>query len=111
MTDIEERRDHWRRVIAEFEASGMTQRAFIKERRLSRSTFQKWLGKYRTVGSRPGVAGELRLLEIQVVDDVVATDVELEVMLAGGHSLWFPAGTDPSYVAALAVAFERSRRC
>ena len=111
MTDIKERRDNWWRIITEFEASGMTQRAFIKERRLSRSTFQKWLGKSRAEGPRADVAGELQLLEIQVVDDVLDAGVELEVMLAGGHSLWFPAGTDPSYVAALAVAFERSRRC
>lgn len=103
-----DRRKYWSRVIAEYESSDMSQRAFWESRGLSRSTFQKWLRRFR---SKPtSVGGEVQLLEVQVVDDVQA-GAELEVMLAGGHSLWFPSGTDPAYVAALAVAFERSRRC
>ena len=104
----ESRREHWRRVVAEFEASGLSQRAFWESRGLSRSTFQKWVRRFRC-GQPAG--GQLQVLEVQVVDDAPQAGGELEVMLAGAHSLWFPVGTDPRYVAALAVAFEEARRC
>ena len=104
--------EHWRRVIAEDEASDKTQSAFVAERRISKKTFGKW---WRLLPSAPrGPGGRpikpLKLVEVEVVREAAPVVAIFELALPGGCPLKFGAGADPDYIADLAVAFARRAR-
>ncbi len=127
MTDQE--RTRWTKLVADYEASELTQREFATERGISFSNLRNWIYRLRKE-SRPlvpepakvsgqaperGAAGEAsRLLPVRVVASapkarraVVAaavSDALLELALPSGARLRFPTGTDPKYVRALAAA-------
>jgi transposase-like protein len=127
MTDQE--RTRWTKLVADYEASELTQREFATERGISFSNLRNWIYRLRKE-SRPlvpesakvsgqapergaAVAGS-RLLPVRVVasapkarrvvDAPAASDALLELALPSGSRLRFPAGTDPKYLRALAAA-------
>ncbi len=118
-------RARWTKLVADFEASDLTQREFASERGVSFSNLRNWIYKLRKE-SRPleadaamqpgqGPEGESgkggsRLLPVRVVASATKSrqsesgDGLLELALPSGARLRFPAGTDPMYLQALASA-------
>ena len=127
MTDQD--RARWTKLVADYEASELTQREFATERGISFSNLRNWIYRLRKE-SRPllsepakvsgqalerGAAAEgSRLLPVRVVasapkarravDAAVARDALLELALPSGARLRVPTGTDPTYLRALAAA-------
>jgi transposase len=122
-------RERWTRLIADFESSELTQREFASERGISFSNLRNWLYKLRKetrplvtkAAEEPRQAPEAaaakkgsRLVPVRVVASaakprtrvLVAGEAEslLELALPSGARLRFPAGTDLSYLRALAAA-------
>jgi hypothetical protein len=127
MTDQD--RTRWTKLVADYEASELTQREFATERGISFSNLRNWIYRLRKE-SRPLVAepakvsgqapergaapGRSRLLPVRVVasapkarrtaSPAVAGDGLLELALPSGVRLRFPAGTDLKYLRSLAAA-------
>nr|WP_235969500.1 IS66 family insertion sequence element accessory protein TnpB [Anaeromyxobacter diazotrophicus] len=116
------------KLVADFESSDLTQREFATERGISFSNLRNWLYRLRKE-SRPLVADDTkqpgqvpacaadgedsRLVAVRVVASaakprrqliVAAGDEFLELALPSGARVRFPAGTDVSYLRALAAA-------
>jgi transposase len=125
----EQDRERWTKLVADFEASDLTQREFASERGISFSNLRNWIYRLRKE-SRPlvevtpessrqaprrAVSTEgSRLVPVRVVASAPKArpaeastargDVLLELVLASGARLRFPAGTDLAYLRALAAA-------
>jgi hypothetical protein len=125
----EQDRERWTRLVADFEASDLTQREFATERGVSFSNLRNWIYRLRKE-SRPlvpepakvsgqapergAVAEGSRLLPVRVVASAAKPrraahasplgDALLELALPSGARLRFPVGTDPKYLRALAAA-------
>lgn len=125
----EQDRDRWKRLVADFESSDLTQREFASERGVSFSNLRYWIYRLRKE-TRPlvtepakssdqapakGTAPEgSRLLPVRVVASaskprtramaMAAGDELLELALPSGVRVRFPAGTDLAYLRALAAA-------
>ncbi len=122
-------RARWTKLVADYEASELTQREFASERGVSFSNLRNWIYRLRKEtrplvpepaklsGQAPerGAAAEgSRLLPVRVVASApkarrrmaaaFAGNVLLELALPSGARLRFPTGTDPKYVRALAAA-------
>jgi transposase-like protein len=127
MTDQD--RARWTKLVADYEASELTQREFATERGISFSNLRNWIYRLRKE-SRPLVAepakvsGQApergaapegsRLLPVRVIasapkarraaSPAVPGDGVLELALPSGVRLRFPAGTDLKYLRSLAAA-------
>jgi hypothetical protein len=114
----------WTKVVADFELSGKTQRAFAEERQVDLHRLRYWIYALRSA-SRPLVedAGSpsvkafdesapkraTRMLPVRVVSSPAQRAREgeaelLELALPSGARLRFPAGTDLRYLQQLAAA-------
>ena len=127
MTD--EDRARWIRLVADFEASDLTQREFAIERGVSFTNLRNWI--YRLRGQAKPLSrddasepsqqpesdapeGGSRLVPVRVVASAAkprrrvppATvgDGLLELVLPSGAAVRFPAGTDPQYLQAITAA-------
>jgi len=119
----------WKKLVADYEASELTQREFASERGVSFSNLRNWIYKLRKetrplVTEAAKVPGQapvrasateaLRLMPVRAVASVPkarraapaahAVDGLLELALPSGARLRFPAGTAPEYLRALAAA-------
>jgi transposase len=119
----------WKKLVADYEASELTQREFANERGVSFSNLRNWIYKLRKetrplvteaakVSSQAPVRAPateaLRLMPVRAVASVPkarraapaahAADGLLELALPSGDRLRFPAGTAPEYLRALAAA-------
>jgi transposase-like protein len=127
MTDQD--RVRWTKLVADYEASELTQREFATERGISFSNLRNWIYRLRKE-SRPLVAeaakvpGQApakgtapegsRLVPVRVVASASKTrtramvmsagDALLELALPSGVRIRFPSGTDLKYLRALAAA-------
>lgn len=91
------RKTEWVRIAEEFEASGLTQRAFAKRRGMSLGTLQSGVyGTRRQAGMER--TEPLRLLPVQVVA-APGAEYLLEVVATSDARVRFAAGTDVEYVA------------
>jgi transposase-like protein len=121
-------KERWTKLVADFESSELTQREFASERGISFSNLRNWLYRLRKE-SRPLVTGAAkesrqapeqaapkkasRLVPVRVVASAakprprgpVAASPEnlLELALPSGTRVRFPAGTDLTYLRALAA--------
>ena len=123
MTDQD--RVRWTKLVADYEASDLTQREFATERGISFSNLRNWIYKLRkesrplvsTAPKEPGQAPAeavseegLRLQPVRVVASapkarlVEPSSPLLELALPSGVAVRFPPGTDPSYLRALLTA-------
>ncbi len=124
----DQERVRWTKLVADFEASELTQREFASERGVSFSNLRNWIYKLRKesrplVAEPPRVSGQApergsspegsRLLPVRVVASASKTrttvvagrgDEILEIALPSGVRVRFPAGTDLKYLRALAAA-------
>ncbi len=119
----------WTKLVADFELSGLSQRAFAEQKQIGLSNLRYWMYKLRNE-SRPLAAEEQpapepapehaerrapekapRMLPVRVVAspapkarEAVADAGLLELALPSGACLRFPAGTDLGYLRQLAAA-------
>lgn len=125
----EQERARWVRLVADFEASDLTQREFATERGISFSNLRNWLYKLRkesrplepeppkVPGQAPERApapGGSRLVPVRVVASAAKPrtavvmpapgDELLEIALPSGVRVRFPVGTDPRYLRSLTAA-------
>ncbi len=121
----EQDRERWTKLVADFEASDLTQREFASERGISFSNLRNWIYRLRTearplVEVAPASSGQVprrepskrgsRLVPVRVVASapkarlVEPTSLLLELALPSGLAVRFPPGTDPSYLRALLTA-------
>ncbi len=126
---IDQERTRWTKLVADYEASELTQREFASERGVSFSNLRNWIYRLRkesrplvpepakVSGQAPERGGDAegsRLLPVRVVASApkarrtlateFASNTLLELALPSGARLRFPTGTDPKYVRALAAA-------
>lgn len=114
----------WTKVVADFELSGKTQRAFATERQIDLSKLRYWLYALRNA-SRPLPTEEdassvkapdkrpperaMRMVPVRVVASPALKargaegDGLLELALPSGARLRFPAGTDLRYLQQLSA--------
>ena len=123
MTDQD--RERWAKLVADFEASDLTQREFASERGISFSNLRNWIYRLRKearplVEVAPASSGQgprgaarqrgSRLVPVRVVASAPkarlaeASSPLLELALPSGAVVRFPAGTDLSYLRALTAA-------
>src|SRR5512146_1751000 len=111
----EEKRRYWSRLVARFEESGQSQTRFTNDAGVGVAAFRYWL--YRLRSERPASMAERRSRE---ADDVRLVPVEvrrrpsglarLDLRVAGVRVL-VPVGTDPRYLAQVAVALRDTAAC
>ena len=123
MTDQD--RERWVRLVADYEASDLTQREYASERGISFSNLRNWIYKLRResrplVQVAPEVSGQepprvgperaSRLVPVRVVASAPkarsdeAAPAMLELAMPSGAAVRFPVGTDPAYLRALLAA-------
>jgi transposase len=123
MTDRDVER--WKKLVADFETSDLTQREFASERGISFSNLRNWIYRLRKesrplVEVAPESSGQVprrspskegsRLVPVRVVASASKTrSVEtssplLELVLPSGVAVRFPPGTDLAYLRALTAA-------
>lgn len=109
------RREIWAGHVAAWRSSGLTVREFCTNRRLAACSFYAWRKRLRTTEAgprrRPGPG--TRFVPLQVVGlpaealaKVGGARALVELELAGGRVLKFPAEMAPEMVARLAAALE-----
>jgi transposase len=117
--------ERWKKLVADFETSDLTQRECASERGISFSNLRNWIYRLRKA-SRPLVevapesSGQVprrtpskegsRLLPVRVVASapkarlVETSSTLLELVLPSGVAVRFPPGTDLAYLRALTAA-------
>jgi hypothetical protein len=113
MKQREARRRFWSALVARYEGSGRSRREFAAEAGVGLPIFQYWLYKLRRERDTRSVskpsAPEIRLVPVTVRARPAAL-ARLDLRVAGVR-LRVPIGTDPAYVASLAVALRGTRPC
>ncbi len=123
--DREQDRERWTKLVADYEASDLTQREFASERGVSYSNLRNWIYRLRhesrpLVANAPASSGQAptrtprkersRLVPVRVVVSAPkarsgeAVGRLLELALPSGATVRFPPGTEPSYLRALLSA-------
>ena len=103
--------DDWRKLIAEFEGSGLSHKDFVAKHDVSLGSFQFWLYKVRRLkrsilGSESESDSGPRFLPVEVVASpaLKARAGVVEAALRSGVVLRFVVGTDTRYLAELFAA-------
>jgi transposase len=117
--------ERWKKLVADFETSDLTQREFASERGISFSNLRNWIYRLRKesrtlVEVAPESSGQVprrtpsregsRLLPVRVVASAPkarlaeASSSLLELVLPSGVAVRFPPGTDLEYLHALTAA-------
>ena len=110
----EEKRRYWSTVIARFDRSGQSQARFTTDTGIGVAVFRYWLYKFRrertalVAPSRSNSANEVRLVPVEVRRTVGPTRLDLRV---AGLRVLVPIGTDPRYLAHVAVALRDTVTC
>ena len=101
----EQKEQQWRRRFGEWQASGLSVRAFCERRGLSAPSFYAWR---RELARRD--AQEPAFVPVRVVADDALT-VTLELVLAGGRKVRVPAGFDAATLQRLLAVLEEQPPC
>jgi hypothetical protein len=96
----ENKREYWRRLIAEQEASGQKARTFCRERGIGEYSFYKWRKRLQ-----PSEAVEFALLE--TAPPAASPEPALELVLNNGERLRIPNRVDAT---TLRIVLEAVRR-
>ena len=108
-----EKARYWQRTIREAARSGMSIRAFCRQRRLRESQFYWWQRKLRAgreAGTRPQPSGNGKPASFALVsDDPGATDVGIELVLGDGRKLRIRRGVDEETLRAVLATLEQPR--
>jgi transposase-like protein len=98
-------REQRRRILAEFERSGMSAAQFARRTGFKYSTFAVWVQRYRRT-KRPARKTPVRLLEAVLTSSTPAT--VLTVLLPGGARLEIREAGQVPLAAALVHALEKA---
>jgi hypothetical protein len=113
MKQREAKRRFWAALVARYEGSGESRRAFAAQAGVGLAIFQYWLYKLRREGDakvvREPAKPEVRLVPV-TLRGRPAAPARLELRVAGAR-LRVPVGADPTYVAQLAAALHEARLC
>ncbi len=115
---MSDRARYWRRLVAAWEKSGLSQAEFCRRRKVKAVNFGWWKRKLESISqSHPGPSrsgsnrkgsspksARPRFVELRTTDTVAAP--AYEVVLRGGRVIRLPQGFDPAVVAQLVVAVE-----
>jgi hypothetical protein len=97
MRQREERRRFWSDLVARFEGSGKSRKAFAAEAGVGLAIFQYWLYKLRRESqagaARKAMPKEVRFVPVAVRARVVPAQIELRI---AGVRIRVPAGVDPA---------------
>ena len=108
-----EKARYWRRTISEAARSGMSIRAFCRQRRLRESQFYWWQRKLRAgreAGTAPQSSGNARPASFALVsDESGASDVGIELVLGDGRKLRIRRGVDEETLRAVLATLEQPR--
>ena len=80
-------------IVAEFERSNMTQRAFAKSRKIPLATLTLWLRRVRAASAQSVPSNNPPML-IEVRGQPISTPPACIIELANGHCLTVPEGFD-----------------
>lgn len=112
MRQREERRRFWSDLVARFEGSGKSRKAFAAEAGVGLPIFQYWLYKLRSQAQagaiRKTAPKEVRLVPVAFQARVVPAQIEVRI---AGVRMRVPVGVDPAYVAQVAFALRETARC
>ncbi len=108
-----EKARYWQRTISEAARSGMSIRAFCRQRRLRESQFYWWQRKLRAgrqagTTSRPSGTGKPPSFAL-VSDEAGAADAGIELVLGEGRKLRIRRGVDEETLRAVLAALEQPR--
>jgi hypothetical protein len=110
--DVEKAR-YWQTTISEAARSGMSIRAFCRQRRLRESQFYWWQHKLRAarqVGTTPRAGGHGRPASFALVSDKAGeTDAGIELVLSDGRKLRIRQGVDEATLRSVLSALEPAR--
>ena len=109
---MSERAEYWRRMLADWEASGLSQAEFCRRRELKAVTFAWWKRRLRNGdGARfvhtvraPRLGGRRTFVELALPSRPVPAGLVYELALPGGACLRLPADFDAERVARLVHA-------
>jgi transposase-like protein len=93
-----ERERFWREAVAGHRKSGLSVRAFCRQRGLSEPNFYAWR---RQLEERDGVQRPAKFVPVEVVSEAM-----IEVVLRNGVVVRLPASSEPNTVARLVSALE-----
>lgn len=91
-------REIWKRLVAEYRASGSTAEAFARRERLNVGTLRWWCTELRR--ESPVRAAAVRFLPVRATAAVPPAQRLVEAQV-GGVCVRFEAGTDVEYMSAL----------
>jgi len=107
--DVEKAR-YWQAVIRDAARSGLSTRAFCRQRKLKECQFYWWqrrLKEKRPSASRPrGLANGPASFAL-VSDEPATTDAGIELLLAGGRRLRIAKGVDEPTLRSVLAALEQ----
>jgi transposase len=108
-----EKARYWQRTISEAARSGMSIRAFCRQRRLRESQFYWWQHKLRAsrqAGTTPKAGSRGRPASFALVSDEAAErDAGIELVLGDGRRLRIRQGVDEATLRAVLAALESAR--
>jgi hypothetical protein len=95
------RREHWREVLRRWQASGLSQAAFCRQRKIPIWRFTWW--KKRLRDGSPAAGG--LFVPIHVAPSA-ASSADFELTLRGGRVLRFGVDVEPTKLAKIVAAIE-----
>ncbi len=108
-----EKARYWQRTISEAARSGMSIRAFCRQRRLRESQFYWWQRKLRAGrqgGTMPRPSGNGSPASFALVsDEAGVTDAGIELVLGEGRKLRIRQGVDEETLRSVLAALEQPR--
>jgi transposase-like protein len=107
----QERREYWRRILAECARSGRSIRVFCRERQVEEHLFYRWrrvLEEEVGAGRQPAGAPRFVLVSPQAEAGAEANST-LELLVERGWRLRIPAGADESTLRAVLVSLAAAR--
>ena len=74
-------------LIGEYEAGGLTQRAFAESKGIERTVFGRWLRKHGQLSKEAGALVAVRVRDPQVPEEPVSDRSGVELILSCGHTV------------------------
>jgi transposase-like protein len=93
------RREEWRRLLAEWDASGESAIGFAGRIGISTQTLYRWRTAVEETARRPGVMALAKIVEVRA--SASPPDDRFELRLVGGRSVAVPKSFDEAALARL----------
>ena len=98
----ESRREFWRQFVAQQQHSGMSVRAFCRQRGTSEHSFYQW--RKRLAAQLP-----VKFALVEMNASSLNKALPLEVLLASGERLWITSGCDTATLRTVIEVLRESR--